>query len=350
MTVTDGPDPGLALPLRQPRALLWLMLATEGLALVLTLALGVEAPFRFFGAVSLAAQTALLATILILYALRRSLARLGPERMAHACLAIAIAVVCMVALTTGYVFEPAVALQGGDWTALIARLVGIVIVVVVLAAAAFHNYWRSRRFAMRTKQAELEALQARIRPHFLFNTLNTAAALVHQRPEVAERLLMDLADLFRAALAGPREIPLADELDLVRRYLEIEQQRFGDRLSVEWSLPGELPDIHVPSLSIQPLVENAIHHGVERVTGKARIEIRISQTDSHVVVHIRNPIAPTPAGPRAHHGVGLSAARARIEAMTGGAGGITTAIDDGHFVTTTRLPRLHRAGGAGLSR
>ena len=92
---------------------------------------------------------------------------------------------------------------------------------------------------MRAKQSELQALQARIRPHFLFNTLNTGAALVHPRPEEAERLLLDLADLFRAALAGPRQILLEDELSLARRYLEIEALRFGERLQVRWELPTD---------------------------------------------------------------------------------------------------------------
>src|SRR5690606_11628475 len=106
--------------------------------------------------------------------------------------------------------------------------------------------------AVRAKQAELEALQARIRPHFLFNTLNTGAALVHARPGEAERLLLGLSDLFRAALAGPGELPLEDELGLARRYLEIEALRFGPRLQVNWQLPAPLPEVWVPTLSIQP--------------------------------------------------------------------------------------------------
>lgn len=337
MTTPDGPESALALPLRRPRTLLWLMLATEGLALVLTLALGVDSPFRFFGAVSLAAQTALLATILALYAMRERLGRLRPDHMAYACVSVAIGVVCLVAISTAYVFQPAVALQDADWTALIARLAGIVVVVVTLAAAAFHNYWRSQRFAMRTKQAELEALQARIRPHFLFNTLNTATALVHHRPQDAERMLLDLADLFRAALAGPREVDLSEELDLVRRYLEIESHRFGDRLQVHWDLDAAIPPVKVPSLSIQPLVENAIRHGVERIPAGAWIRIGVTPRNDEIVVTITNPHVPGQASLRSHR-VGLSAARARIEAMTGGRGGVETTTEGETFVATARLP------------
>ncbi len=94
-----------------------------------------------------------------------------------------------------------------DWQGMFLRYTAIAITVGLLGLAAFQNHWRTRQLAVRAKQSELEALQARIRPHFLFNTLNTGAALVHQRPGETERLLLDLADLFRAALAGPREIP-----------------------------------------------------------------------------------------------------------------------------------------------
>src|SRR5690606_40337555 len=94
----------------------------------------------------------------------------------------------------------------------------------------FYNHWRATQLALQAKQSQLEALQARIRPHFLFNTLNTGVALVRQRPGEAERLLLDLADLFRAALAGPPTVPLEDELALARRYVESEQLRLGPRL------------------------------------------------------------------------------------------------------------------------
>ena len=335
-TTPARPSP-LDLLWSRPRVVLWLMLAAEGLALVLTLALGVSAAFRFFGAISLAAQVVLLGTVALLYALRHRLGRLSPPRIAIACAASFLALTITVAVATGYVFGPAVAMDAGAWTELILRLVGIVTVVAALGVTAFVNYWRYQGLAIRTKQAELEALQARIRPHFLFNTLNTATALVHHRPEDAERMLLDLADLFRAALAGPRQVGLAEELDLVRRYLEIESHRFGERLRVEWALPAALPQVQVPSLSLQPLVENAIRHGIERAPGGGVVTISISEAHGQLLVQITSPHVAAPA-PAHSHRVGLSATRARIEAMTGGRGGIDTGIVGDRFVATARLP------------
>ena len=152
-------------------------------------------------------------------------------------------------------------------------------------------------------------------------------------------MLLDLADLFRAALAGPREIGLAEELALVRRYLEIEQQRFGERLRVDWELPASIPDVRVPSLSIQPLVENAIRHGVERVPQGARVTISLSQTLAHVVVRISNPLVLGVGPGPVSHGVGLTAAQVRIEALTQGRGSVETGIQGEHNVATVRLPR-----------
>ncbi|HEU4773018.1 MAG TPA: histidine kinase, partial [Lysobacter sp.] len=183
----------------------------------------------------------------------------------------------------------------------------------------------------------LQALQARIRPHFLFNTLNTGAALVHERPEEAERLLLDLADLFRAALAGPRQIALEDELSLARRYLEIEALRFGDRLTIGWHLPRELPAVTVPALSIQPLVENAIRHGVERLAN-GDIDVNVSATPDTVVVRISNPLPPAGGLSFAGHRVGLNATQVRIEALTDGRGSVQTQVEGGRFVATVRLP------------
>ncbi|MGV8941404.1 MAG: sensor histidine kinase, partial [Lysobacter sp.] len=213
----------------------------------------------------------------------------------------------------------------------------IVLAVGLLGLAAFQNHWRGRLHAVRAKQSELQALQARIRPHFLFNTLNTGAALVHERPEEAERLLLDLADLFRAALAGPRQISLEDELSLARRYLEIEALRFGDRLTIGWHLPRELPAVTVPALSIQPLVENAIRHGVERMA-KGDIDISVSTTPDTVVVRISNPLPPAGGLSFPGHQVGLNATQVRIEALTDGRGSVLTQLEAGRFIATVRLP------------
>ena len=322
----------------QARVILWVLLAGECLAVVLALAPGIHGErWVYFGLTSVAIQWVALLTLGSLYLLRRVLTGVRPQRLAYVAVALLLVNTWLVVAAVWFLAHDLWPATAGDWFGRVLRLTGIVIAVGFLGLAAFQNHWRGRVHAVHAKQAELEALQARIRPHFLFNTLNTGAALVHERPEEAERLLLDLADLFRAALGGPRQIPLEDELSLARRYLEIEALRFGDRLTVDWHLPRELPAVTVPALSIQPLVENAVRHGVEHMAS-GDIDVRVTTTPERVIVRISNPL-PAPGGSStAGHQVGLNASQVRIEAMTDGRGSVLTEIEDGRFIATVRLP------------
>ncbi|TZF91826.1 sensor histidine kinase [Cognatilysobacter lacus] len=329
----------------QSRALAWVVLAGECLALVLTLAPGGRHSYwTYFALASLLIQWITLLSLGMLYVARERLRLRSPQVIARLALALLVANALLVSIAARAILGPSwIDEPGLSWGGLILRIGALATVVGLLGLAAFQNHWAARKAAVRAKQADLESLQARIRPHFLFNTLNTGAALVHRNPERAEQLLLDLADLFRAALAGPRDIPLEEELDLVRRYLDIEAMRFGERLRVEWELPAEIPRVRVPALSIQPLVENAIRHGVERIERGGRVEITLSETARHVLVRVRNALVLGDA-PRPHsHGVGLSASQARIEALTGGVGSVETRTEGEHFVATVRLPKLSTA-------
>jgi two-component system, LytTR family, sensor histidine kinase AlgZ len=324
----------------QGRVIIWVLLAGEGLAAVLTLASDVsEGRWVRFGLISLLVQWIALLTLGGLYVLRRWLRNRRPQWIAY----IALAMLVFNTLAVVNLFWWTVGLAGtwpverGD---ILLRSMAIALVVGWLGLAAFQNHWNARQLAVRAKQAELTALQARVRPHFLFNTLNTGAALVHLRPDEAERLLLDLADLFRAALSGPREIALEEELALIRRYLEIETLRFRERLRVRWSLPEALPDVRVPALSIQPLVENAIKHGIERIPGGGELAIGVIVENDEVKIVVENPVAAnkdSDTGARGHN-VGLPASSAQIEAFTEGRGGVETRVVDGLFVATVRLP------------
>lgn len=323
----------------QPRSLLWVALVGALIASILALSPGVNGDrWNYFGLSLLVIQWVSALTLGSLYVSRRRLVRLRPTVIAYVAVAVLVASTWLVGTLAWFLIRELSPQADDGWRLLMLRLSGIALSVGALGLAAFRNHWHARQAALRAKQAELESLQARIRPHFLFNTLNTGAALVHQRPEEAERLLLDLADLFRAALAGPRDIPLEEELSLARRYLEIEALRFGDRLRVDWQLPAVIPDVMVPALSIQPLVENAIRHGVERVQRGGRIEIALTSTPEHVVVRISNPLVLGDSQPPASHKVGLSAAQARIEALTGGRGSVQTQVQGEHYVATVRLP------------
>lgn len=221
------------------------------------------------------------------------------------------------------------------------RLALTAMITGLFVAASLLNFIRSTDAAIAARQAMLSALQARIRPHFLFNTLNTGAALVHARPGEAEQLLLDLSDLFRAALSGDGEIPLVDELALARRYLEIEALRFGPRLRLHWDLPDPMPDIRVPTLSIQPLVENAIRHGVEPSAEGGAVDVRVVTDGHQVKVIVANdlPRAGARVGPaHAGHQVGLASVRSRIDALTEGRGRVEAGVVDGRYVATVTLP------------
>ncbi len=160
--------------------------------------------------------------------------------------------------------------------------------------------------------ARLEELQARIRPHFLFNTLNSAIALVRAEPDRAETLLEDLSDLFRRALQDTGEpVSLAEEINLAQRYLAIEQVRFGERLRVQWSLDPAAHAARLPPLLLQPLVENAVRHGVEPSPSGADVRISTQCKGSIVLIKVTNSV-PAGFGVRSGQGIALHNVRARL--------------------------------------
>ncbi|VTU35281.1 Sensor histidine kinase YehU [Variovorax sp. PBL-E5] len=191
-----------------------------------------------------------------------------------------------------------------------ALFAGVAVTALVLRA-------RGRTPAATT--ARLEELQSRIRPHFLFNTLNSAIALVREEPAKAEAMLEDLSELFRQALADPGEsVTLADEIGLAERYLAIEQVRFGERLRIRWDLDAAASDARLPPLLLQPLVENAVKHGVEPSPDGARVRIRTQRRGGMVVIEVVNSLpplrwadAPLPRG----HGIALANVRDRLRLL-----------------------------------
>jgi two-component system sensor histidine kinase AlgZ len=323
----------------QASAIIWVVLGGQGLAVVLALAPGIESDrLIYFGLTSMLIQWVSFLTLGGLYLLRKPLAQVRPHYVAYLALALLVLATWLVCGTAWLLLREAWSMTREGWQSLFLRFTGIAFTVGLLGLAAFQNHWRARQLAVLAKQSELEALQARIRPHFLFNTHNPGAALVHPRPADAEQLLLDLADLFRAALAGPREIPLAQELALTRRYLEIESLRFGDRLQVEWQLPDAIPVVATPTLSLQPLVENAIRHGVEPSPEGGTLEITVLPMPGQVWISVRNPLPPSSSRSTAGHQVGLSSVRARIEALTHGLGRVETSAADGMHTASIMLP------------
>ena len=192
-------------------------------------------------------------------------------------------------------------------------------------AAALWRYWalvalttvmllgyfdlRGRALSPALSEARLQALQARIRPHFLYNSINAVLSLIRQAPRRAEEALEDMAELFRVLMADNRELtPLARELDLCRQYLRIEQLRLGERLKVEWQLEAMPGDALVPPLVLQPLLENAVYHGIEPRVEAGVITIHIYGTREELHAVLRNPYR---AGSERHAGNKMALANIR---------------------------------------
>jgi len=165
--------------------------------------------------------------------------------------------------------------------------------LAMTAAASLLLYFDLRSGALDPAQAEarLVALNARIRPHFLFNSLNAVLSLIRARPQQAEAALESLSDLFRAAMRDPKElVSLGEEIELAKQYLELEHLRLGERLRVDWQIADLRLDLRIPPLMLQPLLENAVYHGIEPAPTGGVVRIALARRDDALCIAIANPI------------------------------------------------------------
>lgn len=236
-----------------------------------------------FIALSALAQPALLLSLLALCGAGRWVRRLPYRWGAGAALAIGAIVPVLVSLW----FSPLLT-GASDFSPAGVALFSLAVGAGLLA---YFNL-RARALSPAITEARLQALQARIRPHFLFNSLNAVLSLVRSDPRRAEHALENMADLFRALMNDARQLaPLEDEVALTRAYLELEQLRLGDRLQVVWHI-GKMPgEALIPPLVIQPLVENAVYHGIEPLPAGGEISLNIYRSSDKVHIVVRNPIA-----------------------------------------------------------
>jgi two-component system sensor histidine kinase AlgZ len=219
-----------------------------------------------------------------------------------------------------------------------AALISAIVGALLLRYLYLHQQWRAQVEAV--ANARFKTLQARIRPHFLFNSMNTIASLTQTDPRLAEEVVEDLADLFRASLATDADrTTLAEELELARRYLNIEAQRLGERMQVVWDLEALPDDAPVPPLILQPLVENAVYHGIQPSLKPGVIRIVGRYRRGAVNLSIRNTLPGTDAGCR-HQGSGMALANVsqRMEAMFPGAARVTRSLVDGDYLVRLVFP------------
>jgi two-component system sensor histidine kinase AlgZ len=216
-------------------------------------------------------------------------------------------------------------------------IVSAIINALVLRYFYINNQWKQN--VERGAQSRIEALQARIRPHFLFNSLNTIAALITAEPHIAERAIEDLADLFRASLgATGTVVSLAEEVALTREYEHIELLRLGDRLRVEWRI-DELPgNARVPLLILQPVLENAIYHGIEPRADGGVVMVTGRRLGNDLAIEVDNPIGPPTGLRRRGNRMALANVRERLRLLHGAAASVEAYPSDNRFRLLLRFP------------
>jgi two-component system sensor histidine kinase AlgZ len=224
------------------------------------------------------------------------------------------------------------------------RNLAIALILIGLALRYFYLHYESELHLQVQAQARLQALQARIRPHFLFNSMNTIASLTHDQPDLAEHAIENLSDLFRASLAAEASISLQQELELTRSYIDLEALRLGDRLGVNWQLPAEEPSLNLPALTLQPLVENAIYHGIEPLSAGGVIDIVISASTANIEISISNPLITT-ADPSQRRGnrMAIDNIRERLALAFDGAAAMDLSETESRYTVKLTFPATEAA-------
>ena len=228
--------------------------------------------------------------------------------------------------------------HGWHWQISLRNLaVAFIVTLAVLRYSYLQFQWQ--RQAQAETRARLDALQARIRPHFLFNSMNTIASLIRSQPEEAEAAVEDLADLFRHNLSDIATlVSLEQELEVTRRYIHMEQLRLGDRLTVDWQLTDSTVDIKVPALILQPLVENAIYHGIESLAAGGTVSISDQLQDNILAVTVSNPVDPRRAKQHQGNKIALDNIKHRLQALYGSQGRVDTEQSADRFSVTLSFP------------
>jgi two-component system sensor histidine kinase AlgZ len=237
-------------------------------------------PAEFVG-LSAFVEPAVLGSLAFLALVQPWLDRIERRTALAAIAAVAVAVTALFAALLAPMSESGFSWRPVAWAALAAAVL----------LAWFDLRWRAHSPAV--TEARLMALTARIRPHFLFNSLNAVLGVIRSDPRRAEAALEELSDLFRVLMRDNRDlVPLSDEIALARQFVEIEKLRLGSRLRVRWDVESCPPDALMPPLMLQPLLENAIYHGIEKLEEPGEVAIRINRDDDRVAIELSNPVVP----------------------------------------------------------
>lgn len=322
-------------------AVVEILVIAELVAMVLTMARGLETGadvLRDFIGISLFMLWLSLASAAALCLAGRRLDAASSRVAYLACYALLLLVTALVSaggvMLDGWLHLAVIG--DGQGLAFVGRNLSISAIVSAVVLRYFHVQYQWRSQVRREAGARIEALQARIRPHFLFNSMNTIAALVSVAPAAAEQAVEDLSDLFRASLDDATVlVALEDEIELAQLYERLEQKRLGERLHVEWQI--EPAPVRLPRLTLQPLLENAIHHGIERIAEGGTVRIEGRTTAAGYSLRITNPVTPQATESRGFR-IALDNTRERLALTLGGRATLAARRTDGYFEAVIELP------------
>jgi two-component system sensor histidine kinase AlgZ len=323
---------------------------TELLAFIITLLSPgvIDDPWGNLGLISMLVQWIALTSAALLCVTRPLLSRMSNS-------AAALASYLLVLLVTAVVSEMAFwlmiestlfpALTSDEHPVFLLRnlTISTVVAAVILRHLYIQFQWRQR--LQSEARARIQALQARIRPHFLFNSMNTIASLTRSDPEAAETAIEDLSDLFRASLSGTSEqATLGDEVELARRYLGIEKLRLGERLLVDWQLADLPMAARLPPLVLQPLLENAIYHGIEPLPQGGTIQVSGRRVGDLVEITVSNPVSASAAGSwQQGNRIAQENIHQRLVIAFGARAGLQSAAGPGDYRVSIRFPPMEVA-------
>jgi two-component system sensor histidine kinase AlgZ len=321
------------------RLLLAVVAVTQVSVLLIAIGMLREFSLLWLGVMSLYAQSLALVTAMGLCISQSWLARLSARGAWLGSWLMAIVTALAFSYSAGIV---GTVLGAGPGRADFGMFVLQSVLAVALVSVALFRYlfiraqWRAQLLAR--SEARVQALQARIRPHFLFNSLNTIASMIPEEPDAAERAIEDLADLFRGSMRRADSlISLSDELKLAGKYLQMEQRRLGDRLLIDWQVSELPPGASILPLTLQPLLENAVAHGIQPRVEGGKIRIYGVGEKENIVITISNPLGPEKYSSEGH-GMALANIRERLDLAFGPLSSLITHQDDQQFFAVLSLP------------
>jgi len=332
--------PALEFPyLCHSRFVLRLLVMAQAVSVVLAFAPGITAdPWHRLGLISVFVHWVALLTTVCFCQLRQQLNRLKPAAMLLTCITLFEVATILVSVVAHSWLASQSPHMSQSLPAFVLANMMISLIIAVIAIQFFIIHTERNQQVRAQSRAELSALQARIEPHFLFNSLNTVAELTQVDPNAAEQALLNLSALFRAALNAGQTVSLAEELRLSEQYLSLEQWRLGQRMTVQWDLPEPIPELSLPALTIQPLLENAVRHGVENCAEPASLHLTLVESRHAVSIVITNPLGQ-PGSKKAGNGIALDNIRQRLQLHYGSGAQLHSATSEGRFRVKLVLPK-----------